>query len=600
MKIKSLLPIICFIAAGVYAGNIILNTAPESTQISEQKPHNHEERQGAHDNSDHKPEHADAIPRGPNGGWLFTEKDLQVEVKIFETGSPPEFRAFITDGAGKSVSLDELNLTIKLNRLDRVDTVQFKPMGNYLLGDITIVEPHSFNVAIYAHWKTKQYEWEFSQIEARAKLTETAVKNANITIKKAGPARIKNQINLPGEINLNEEKVVHIVPRLDGVVKKTFKDLGDTVTPGDILATIESRELADAKINYLTKSQQVDLSKSDLDRETLLFQNTEKLLDLLHKKINLEDVYQGLEGLQIGKSRELLIPAYAKMKLAKSVYLREKKLFAKGISSESEYLQAEENLKSSEAKYLALREKIDYHGNWAVRQKKRNFDMEVFNLQTAKQKLFALGLVDEEIANLDQQDEQSFSKYELRSPLGGIIIQKHLTTGEAVKSDDAVYLLADLSDVWVNMAIPVMDVNSVKLGQSVTVRSDSIGLKAKGELTYLDSIIDGTSRTVTGRVVIPNPKSKWRPGTFVTLELTLDEQEVPLAVPTRAIQTIRDWSVVFVKYGNIFEARPLELGKSDGKWTEVLQGLKNNESFVDQNSFILKAEIEKSSASHDH
>jgi cobalt-zinc-cadmium efflux system membrane fusion protein len=598
MKIKSLLPIICFLAAGVYAGSIILNTTQKSAQISKQKSSSSEEDQEIQDGAGHN--YAGSIPKGPNSGWLFTEKKIQVEVKIFETGTPPEFRAFITDGAGKSVSLDEVNLTIKLNRLDRIDTIQFKPMGKYLLGDKTIVEPHSFNVEIHAHWKERQYDWKFSQIEARAELTENAVKNANITIKKAGPARIKSQINLSGEINLNEGKVVHIVPRLDGVVKKTFKDLGNTLIPGDILAIIESRELADAKINYLAKGQQLELSKSDLDRETLLFQNTQKLLDLLHKKIDLEDVYQGLKGLQIGKSRELLIPAYAKIKLAKSVYLREKKLFAKGISSESDYLQSEENLKSSEAKYLALREKIDYDGNWAVRQKKRNFDMEVFSLQTSKQKLFAFGLVDEEIANLDQQDEQSFSKYELRSPLGGIIIQKHLTTGEAVKSDDAVYLLADLSEVWVNMAIPVMDINSVKLGQTVIVRNSNIGLKARGKLTYLDSIIDGTSRTVTGRVVIPNPKLKWRPGTFVTLELTLDEQTVPLAVPTRAIQTIRNWSVVFVKYGNLFEARPLELGKSDGKWTEVLQGLKKNESFVDQNSFILKAEIEKSSASHDH
>ena len=586
MKIKSLLLITCFIAVGVYAGSIILNTTQKSSQISK-----HESNE---------PEQANSIPRGPNGGWLFTEKDLQVEVKIFETGIPPEFRAFITDGAGKSVSLDEVNLTIKLTRLDRVDTIRFKPMGKYLLGDKTIVEPHSFNVNIHAYWKEKQYEWAFSQIEARVELTETAVKNANITIKKAEPTRIKNQINLPGEIKLNEEKLVHIVPRLDGVVKKTFKDLGDAVVPGDILAIIESRELADAKINYLAKGKQVDLSKSDFDRETVLFASTQKLLNLLHKEMDLEDVYQGLKDLQIGRNRELLIPAYAKMKLAKSVYLREKNLFTKGISSESEYLQAEENLKSSEAKYLALREKISYDGNWAVREKKRNFDMEIFNLQTAKQKLFALGLVDEDIKNLSQQDEQNFSKYELRSPLGGIIIQKHLTTGEAVKSDDAVFLLADLSEVWVNMAISVMDINSVKLGQSVTVRNDSIGLKAKGKLTYLDSIIDGTSRTVTGRLVIPNPKSKWRPGTFVTLELTLNKRTVPLAVPTRAIQTIRDWSVVFVKYGNLFEARPLQLGESDAEWTEVLQGLNKNESFVDQNSFILKAEIEKSSASHDH
>ncbi|MBT5469195.1 MAG: HlyD family efflux transporter periplasmic adaptor subunit [Nitrospina sp.] len=593
MKIKFLLSIVILLAAGVYTGNIILNTPPKNVQSAKHEAHDHEPHS-------HESEHADSIPRGPHGGWLFTEKDLQVEVKIFETGIPPEFRVFITDSMSTPVPLNEVNLTIKLARLGRVDTIKFKPMGKYLLGDKTVVEPHSFNVVIHAKWKGEKYEWKFSQIEARAELTEAAIKNANITLTKAGPARIKNQINLPGEIVLNEEKVVHIVPRLDGVVKKTFKDLGDSVAPGDILATLESRELADAKINYLAAVQQGALTKSDFERETLLFHNTNQMLDLLQKEMDLEDVYQKLKDIQIGKSRELLIPAYAKMNLAKSVYLREEKLFNKGISSESEYLLAEENSKSSEAKYMALREKINYDGQWAVRKKKRNFEIEIFNLQTARQKLFALGLSNEEIEGLAHQNEQDFSKYELRSPLGGIIIQKHLTTGEAVKSDDDVFLLADLSEVWVNIAIPVKDLNFVKLGQSVTVQKNNPGLKARGKLTFLDSIIDGTSRTVTGRVVIQNPKSEWRPGTFVTLELTLEQRRVPLAVPTKAIQTIRDWSVVFVKYGNFFEARPLELGESDGTWTEVLQGLKKGESFTNQNSFILKAEIEKSSATHDH
>ena len=71
-------------------------------------------------------------------------------------------------------------------------------------------------------------------------------------------------------------------------------------------------------------------------------------------------------------------------------------------------------------------------------------------------------------------------------------------------------------------------------------------------------------------------------------------------MPTKAIQTIRDWSVVFVKYGNFFEARPLELGENDGNWVEVLQGLSVGEHYVAQNSFVVKAEIEKSSAVHEH
>ena len=588
MKKNFLLPLILILAIGVFVGRIILNM---DMAVVGNDPHEPALTPGE----------ASSIPRGPHGGWLFYKKGLQVEVKIFETGIPPQFRVYVTDASGKTVPLNEVDMTISLKRLDRVDEIHFKPVGKkYLLGDMTVVEPHSFDVKVHARWKEQSYEWEFAQIEARAELPEEAIKNADITIQTAGPVKLKNLLHLSGEIGLNEEKVVHIVPRLDGVVKKVFKDLGDRVRVGDVLAIIESRELADSKINYLAATKQADLAKLDLERQSLILKNTSQMLELLQKKLDLEEVYRELKNLAIGKSRELLIPAYAKLSLAKSVYLREKKLFAKGISSESEYLLAVENYKSGEAKYIALREKIAYDGQWAVRQKKRTDEMETLKLQTARQKLFALGLTNQEVSTLSNQKEHAFTQYGLRSPLGGVIIQKHLTTGEAVKNDDDVFLLADFSDVWVNIAIPAKDLKDVKLGQAVVVKDENLAIEAKGKLTYLDSIIDEKNRTVTGRVVIPNPKGHWRPGTFVALELLLEERRVPLAVPTEAIQTIRDWSVVFVKYGNFFEARPLELGANDGSWVEVLQGLKAGEQYVAKNSFVVKAEIEKSSAVHDH
>ena len=585
MKKFILLPLILIL--GVFAGKMILNMDMATVNRDSHEPAAASGEAGA-------------IPRGSHGGWLFSKDDLEVEVKIFETGIPPEFRVYVTDASGKAVPLNEVDLSINLKRLDRVDEIHFKPAGGYLLGDKEVVEPHSFDVKIRARWKEQTYEWEFAQIEARVELPDEAIKNADITIQTAGPAKLKNLINLSGEIGLNEEKVVHIVPRLNGVVKKVFKDLGDRVRVGDVLAIIESRELADAKINYLAATKQVNLAKLDLERQTLISKNTAQMLDLLQKDLDLEEVYRQLKDLQIGRSRELLISAYAKLSLAKSVYLREKKLLEKGISSESEYLLAVENYKSGEAKYIALREKIAYDSQWAVRQKKRTDEMETLKLQTARQKLFALGLTDGEVGMLPSQKEHAFTQYELRSPLGGVVIQKHLTTGEAVKNDDDIFLLADFSDVWVNIAIPAKDLKYVKLGQNVVVKDDNLGMEAKGKLTYLDSIIDETSRTVTGRVVIPNAKGHWRPGTFVTLRLVFEERKVPIAVPEKAIQTIRDWSVVFVKYGNFFEARPLELGKNDGDRVEVLAGLKAGEQYVVQNSFVVKAEIEKSSAVHSH
>ena len=587
MKIKLLLPIILILGIGVVVGGLILNMDTASLSNNPHEPA-----------SDSEP--VDAIPRGPHGGWQFSKNELRVEVKIFEKGVPPQFRVYVTDSSGQAAPLNEVDIGIILNRLDRVDEIHFKPVGDYLLGDKEVVEPHSFDVKIHARWKGQTYQWEFSQIEARVELPDEAIKNADIALKTAGPATLKNRLKLSGEIGFNENKVVHIVPRLNGIVKKVFKNLGALVKAGDLLAIIESRELAEAKIKYFASVKHSDLAKIDLERETLLYENTTLMLDLLEKKLDLDGVYRELKDLQIGESRELLIPAYAKMRLARSVYLREKMLFEKEISSESEYLRAVEDHKSSEAKYIALREKIAYDGSWKIRQKNRTYEIETLNVQTARQKLLALGLSDQEIRALPNQKEGAFTQYELRSPLPGVVIQKFITTGEAVKNDDDVFLLADISDVWANIAIPAKDLKYVKLGQSVSVKNENLGIDAKGKLRYLDSIIDEKNRTVTGRVVIPNSTKLWRPGTFVALELDFEERAVPLAVRVEAIQTIRDWSVVFVKYGNFFEARPLELGENDGNWVEVLKGLSAGERYVAKNSFVVKAEIEKSSAVHDH
>ncbi|MBT3922071.1 MAG: HlyD family efflux transporter periplasmic adaptor subunit [Nitrospina sp.] len=540
----------------------------------------------------------ESVPRGKHGGWLFVEKDFQVEVKIYEKGVPPQFRVYVMDAGGKPVNHNEVSLNIVLKRLDRVDTIGFKSSGEYLLGDKVVAEPHSFEMIVNAKLKGQDFKWELAQIEGRAEFSPETVKNAGLIFKKAGPAKLVTTIRLPGEIELNEEKVVHIVPRVDGVVKKVFKDLGDQVSTGEIIAILESRELAEMKINFLTASKKVDLALADFDRETRVFENTRSMLDLLEQDLDPEETYHQLKDLVIGQSRELLIPAHAKLRLAKSIHHREKGLLEKGISSESEYLLALQDYKSAEARYIALREKIAYDGEWSLRQKKKTLEMDQLNLETANQKLLALGLSQEEVDQLLDRNDQNFTQYELRASLNGTVIQKHLTIGEAVNKDDAIFLLADLSEVWVNFSIPQKELKKVKLGQKVILNEGEKSLKAK--LSYLSSVMDEKTRTVTGRVVLPNKKRKLRPGGYVTVELILGERKVPIAVEPEAIQGIRDWSVVFVKYGSLLEARPLELGENDENRVEVLQGLKVGEEYVAINSYAVKAEIEKSGATHSH
>lgn len=539
-------------------------------------------------------------PKGPHGGRLFSKGDFNLEVTIYERNVPPRFRVYPTGAQGQPIPLDQVQLNIDLHRLERVDAIQFKPSGDYLLGDREVVEPHSFDVRISAEWQGQSYQWEYSQIEARSGISDEAAKNAGIETTIAGPAVIHQVVKLTGEIGLHEKRVANVVPRLDAMVTHVSKDLGDSVKKGDILAVLESRELADAKSEYLTALKPVEPVRLDLDRQKLINKNTRIMLDLLQQELDLDALYEQINKLVLGESRAQIVPAYARLLRSRAVFERELYLYKKKISSKSEYLLAMEEYKSAEAKYIALREKIAYDNQLALLEKSKLLETTQLRIKTSAQKLQALGLTRREIKHLSEDQRHKFTRYVLRAEINGEVIQKHIAVGEAVKKDFNVFVLADLSEVWVNIAVPVKHLNAVRLGQQVTVKADKLGLEAKGKLTYLSALIEEKTRTVTGRVVIPNTQRVWRPGMYVTVELVQKSRRVPLAVSPDAIQTIRGWTVVFIKVGDYYEARPLELGESDGTWTEVLGGIEPGAEYVHKNSFVVKAEIGKSAATHDH
>ena len=192
------------------------------------------------------------------------------------------------------------------------------------------------------------------------------------------------------------------------------------------------------------------------------------------------------------------------------------------------------------------------------------------------------------------------TRYEIRAPIDGVVTEKHLAAGEAVKEDASIFTIADLSTVWAEMTIYPKDLAAVKLGQKVMVRVSALNAEAEGRVAYVGSLIGEQTRSAKARVTLPNPDRSWPPGLFVTVDLVQDETEVPVAVSVDAIQTLRDSKVVFARFGEFFEARPVELGRSDGKTVEVLSGLAPGTPYAATNSFVLKADLGKAGASHDH
>ncbi len=188
----------------------------------------------------------------------------------------------------------------------------------------------------------------------------------------------------------------------------------------------------------------------------------------------------------------------------------------------------------------------------------------------------------------------------MKAPFSGDVIEKNIAVGEVINENEVIFVIADLSTVWVDATVYAKDLNLVRVGQRVTVKSDVLGIETKGVLTYVGPLVGGKTRSAKARIVVPNPDGLWRPGLYVNIKVVHEEAPTPLAVKVEALQTFRDWDVVFVQVGNLFEARPLELGRRDGEWVEVLSGLSPDDKYVSENSFILKADVEKSGASHDH
>jgi len=197
------------------------------------------------------------------------------------------------------------------------------------------------------------------------------------------------------------------------------------------------------------------------------------------------------------------------------------------------------------------------------------------------------------------ESNESLQPYEVKSSIAGTIIKKDVTQGEFVKEGEAIYTVADLGTVWVDLNVRRKDFDKLKIGQAVTIFSGD-GMTAPGTVSYISPFGAEDTQTMLARVELPNRNGSWRPGLFVTGEIIVEEAAVPLAVKASAIQTFRDWEVVFMQDGDVFEIAILELGRRDAEWAEVMSGLSPGQRYVADNSFVIKADIGKSGATHDH
>lgn len=264
---------------------------------------------------------------------------------------------------------------------------------------------------------------------------------------------------------------------------------------------------------------------------------------------------------ELAEMRSTLNAARTRLELARTTYEREKKLWEDKISAQQDYLQAQQAYE--EARIAA---------------------------NNAQSKLSALGIT---------SGAASLNRYELRAPFDGVIVEKHISLGEAVKEDANVFLLSDLSHVWVDVVVTPKDLGVVRVGEPATVKAAAADLSATGKVSYVGALVGEQTRSATARVELMNPSLAWRPGLFVNVSLVQSAKSVAVAVQSDALQTLEDKPVVFVKVPEGFKAQPVVVGATDKGHAEILQGLPAGTAYATAGSFVLKAEQGKGSAEED-
>jgi cobalt-zinc-cadmium efflux system membrane fusion protein len=264
----------------------------------------------------------------------------------------------------------------------------------------------------------------------------------------------------------------------------------------------------------------------------------------------------------LSEQRSELLTAQRRREAARTTFDREKKLWQEKISAEQDYLQARTALQEAE-----------------------------IAVQNASQKLAAVGAT---------AAGAGLNRFEIRAPLAGTIVEKHLSLGESVSESASIFTVSDLGRVWVEFAVAPKDLATVRVGQKVVVSSTAFDSQAEGAISYVGALLGEQTRSARARVALANPGGVWRPGLFVTVAVLGGAHEVALAVRADAVQTIDGQPMLFMAQPGGFVARPVKLGRSDRETVEVIDGMQAGQSYAATNTFVLKSELGKAGTEHGH
>jgi len=198
------------------------------------------------------------------------------------------------------------------------------------------------------------------------------------------------------------------------------------------------------------------------------------------------------------------------------------------------------------------------------------------------------------------ESSESLQTYSVTAPISGVITAKNVNPGSITGGGAPMLTIGDPTRLHAEFFLYPRDAERVRVGQRIEIKSQAGEHTASGVIEAILPADDVLSQTLVAHVELPYQGGVWRPGLGVSGLVQVGQGEVPLAVRTKALQPFRDFTVVYAKVGDTYEVRMLDLGRRTEEWTEVLGGIEPGTTYVVDGAFLIRADIEKSGASHDH
>lgn len=198
------------------------------------------------------------------------------------------------------------------------------------------------------------------------------------------------------------------------------------------------------------------------------------------------------------------------------------------------------------------------------------------------------------------ESSESLQTYSIVAPISGVITEKNVNPGAMTGAGGPMLAIGDPTKLYAAFFLYPRDAERVRVGQKVIVKSLAGDYTTEGVIQAILPGADVMSQTLVAHVALTPQGAVWRPGLGVQGTVQVGAGQVPLAVRTKALQPFRDFTVVYAKVGNTYEVRMLDLGRRTEEWTEVLGGIDPGVEYVVDGAFLIRADIDKSGASHDH